>query len=151
MYFWYLMLFVQESKETSNSPWWQWDEFEKEKRVFTVCLPMGGVASVCRPTIWAGPSPSRKSLNWLSGPRRVVGKTNLRDRGYLIVIYGHCMDGWVEELRLGYLRSIRTVWVGAAISRVLAALPCYSVPHLHSDASLRAPPDRAPKLLCPTV
>lgn len=40
-------------------------------------LPMEGVASVCRPTICAGPSPSRKSLNWLSGPRRVVGKTNL--------------------------------------------------------------------------
>lgn len=40
-------------------------------------LPMGGVASVCRPTIWAGPRPSRKSLNWLSAPSR-VGKINLQ-------------------------------------------------------------------------
>lgn len=43
-------------------------------------LPIGGVASVCRPTIWAGPSPSRKSLNWLSAPSRVVGKTNLEKK-----------------------------------------------------------------------
>lgn len=40
-------------------------------------LPMGGVANVCRPTIWAGPRPSRKSLNWLSAPSR-VGKINLQ-------------------------------------------------------------------------
>lgn len=79
------------------------------------------------------------------------GRQILRDREHSIMIYGHCTDGWSEELRVGYLRSIRTVGVGAAVSRVLAALPCYSVPHLHSDASLRAPPDRAPKLLCPTV
>lgn len=39
--------------------------------------PIGGVASVCRPTSWPGPSPSRKSLNWLSAPSRVVGKMNL--------------------------------------------------------------------------
>ena len=46
-------------------------------------LPMGGVASVCRPTIWAGPRPSRKSLNWLSAPSR-VGKINLqRDIGHV--------------------------------------------------------------------
>lgn len=52
----------------------------KELLVYvTLALPMGGVASVCLPTIWAGPSPSRKSLNWLPGPRRVVGKTNLRE------------------------------------------------------------------------
>lgn len=42
-------------------------------------LPMGGVASVCRPTIWAGPRPSRKSLNWLSAPSR-VGKINLQKK-----------------------------------------------------------------------
>lgn len=41
-------------------------------------LPIGGVANVCRPTIWAGPRPSRKSLNWLSGPSLVVGKMNLK-------------------------------------------------------------------------
>lgn len=40
--------------------------------------PIGGVASVCRPTSWPGPNPSRKSLNWLSAPSRVVGKMNLR-------------------------------------------------------------------------
>lgn len=39
--------------------------------------PIGGVASVCRPTSCPGPSPSRKSLNWLSAPSRVVGKMNL--------------------------------------------------------------------------
>lgn len=42
--------------------------------------PIGGVASVCRPTSWPGPSPSRKSLNWLSAPSRVVGKMNLPRR-----------------------------------------------------------------------
>ena len=54
---------------------------------------MEGVARVWRPTIWAGPSPSRKSLNWLSGPRRVVGKTNLEERTSLSVR----MDGWRND------------------------------------------------------
>lgn len=58
---------------------------------FSPGLPMGGVASVCRPTIWAGPSPSRKSLNWLSGPRRVVGKTNLRESK-------QSNDGWILHM-----------------------------------------------------
>lgn len=61
----------------------QWMKIQciKERKLITVTIPMGGVANVCRPTIWAGPSPSRKSLNWLSGPRRVVGKTKLQFRG----------------------------------------------------------------------
>lgn len=38
---------------------------------------MAGVASVCRPTNWAGPSPSRKSLNWLLAPRFTPEKIKL--------------------------------------------------------------------------
>lgn len=48
-------------------------------------------------------------------------------------------------------RSVRAVGVGAAVRGVLAALPSHSVPHLHSDAGLGAPPDGTPKLLGPTV
>lgn len=39
--------------------------------------PMAGVASVCRPTSWPGPKPSRKSLNWLSAPSRIPEKIRL--------------------------------------------------------------------------
>lgn len=39
--------------------------------------PMAGVASVCLPTNWAGPSPSRKSLNWLLAPRFTPEKIKL--------------------------------------------------------------------------
>lgn len=38
---------------------------------------MAGVASVCLPTNWAGPSPSRKSLNWLLAPRFTPEKIKL--------------------------------------------------------------------------
>ena len=85
---------------------------EEEKMVllvFILGLPMGGVASVCRPTIWAGPSPSRKSLNWLSGPRRVVGKTNLRERkqnddGCVVIMYAQS-GGWPAGWTLTFRRS----------------------------------------------
>lgn len=51
----------------------------------------------------------------------------------------------------GDSRSVRAVRVGAAICGVLAALPCHSVPQLHSDAGLGAPPDGTPKLLGPAI
>lgn len=41
---------------------------------------MAGVASVCLPTNWAGPSPSRKSLNWLLAPRFTPEKIKLTQR-----------------------------------------------------------------------
>lgn len=41
-------------------------------------IPMAGVASVCRPTSWAGPSPSRKSLNWLLAPMLMPEKIKLQ-------------------------------------------------------------------------
>lgn len=66
---------------------------------------MGGVANVCRPTIWAGPSPSRKSLNWLSGPRRVVGKTNLQLRGNWGKLCSNIADKRAEEWRLTFRQS----------------------------------------------
>lgn len=104
------MLLIQECKECkkeSNRTWWEWDEGGKKVFIVIVGLPMGGVASVCRPTIWAGPSPSRKSLNWLSGPRRVVGKTNLRVRGNSILMYGCCIwiDGRTAGWKLTFHRS----------------------------------------------
>lgn len=40
-------------------------------------VPIDGVAKVCRPTSWAGPSPSRKSLNWLSAANLTPGKIKL--------------------------------------------------------------------------
>ena len=41
--------------------------------------PMRGEPSACRPTSWEGPSPSRKSLNWPSPPKRkLVGSHNLQ-------------------------------------------------------------------------
>lgn len=40
--------------------------------------PMAGVASVCLPTSWAGPSPSRKSLNWLLAPTLMPEKIKLQ-------------------------------------------------------------------------
>jgi len=43
------------------------------------CLPIDGVAKVCRPTSWAGPSPSRKSLNWLSAANLTPGKIKLKN------------------------------------------------------------------------
>lgn len=45
-----------------------------------LCSPIGGVANVCLPTSWAGPSPSRKSLNWLSEESLTPGKMRLRQR-----------------------------------------------------------------------
>lgn len=42
--------------------------------------PMGGVANVCRPTSWAGPRPSRKSLNWASEESLTPGKMRLEQR-----------------------------------------------------------------------
>lgn len=71
---------------------------------------MGGVASVCRPTIWAGPRPSRKSLNWLSGPRRVVGKTNLKknNRDYDRLSDNH---GWTDvEITARTHTFLRSCW-----------------------------------------
>lgn len=41
---------------------------------------MGGVASVCRPTSWAGPRPSRKSLNWASEESLTPGKMRLKEK-----------------------------------------------------------------------
>lgn len=41
---------------------------------------MGGVANVCRPTSWAGPRPSRKSLNWASEESLTPGKMRLKQR-----------------------------------------------------------------------
>lgn len=70
---------------------------------FLLGLPMEGVASVCRPTIWAGPSPSRKSLNWLSGPRRVVGKTNLRQRKQNNDRWILYMDKWIDGWTAGWI------------------------------------------------
>lgn len=49
------------------------------------CSPIGGVANVCRPTSWAGPRPSRKSLNWASEESLTPGKMRLKrdeDTGY---------------------------------------------------------------------
>lgn len=48
----------------------------------TSILPMAGVASVCLPTNWDGPRPSRKSLNWLLAPRLTPEKIKLRQRTY---------------------------------------------------------------------
>lgn len=62
-----------------------------------------------------------------------------------------CMHSRVDVQRVGHSRSIGAVGVGAAVGRVLAALPCHPVPHLHRDASLRAPSDGAAKLLRPAV
>lgn len=45
-------------------------------------LPIAGVARVWRPTSWAGPRPSRKSLNWLSEARRTPGKIRLEAKGH---------------------------------------------------------------------
>lgn len=42
--------------------------------------PMGGVANVCRPTSWAGPRPSRKSLNCASEESLTPGKMRLKQR-----------------------------------------------------------------------
>lgn len=52
----------------------------KEKSI----LPMAGVASVCLPTNWAGPSPSRKSLNWLLAPRFTPEKIKLTKKTHKI-------------------------------------------------------------------
>lgn len=46
-------------------------------------LPIAGVASVWRPTSWAGPRPSRKSLNWLSEARRTPGKIRLKAKWHV--------------------------------------------------------------------
>lgn len=46
-------------------------------------LPIAGVARVWRPTSWAGPRPSRKSLNWLSEARRTPGKIRLKAKGHV--------------------------------------------------------------------
>ena len=45
------------------------------------------------------------------------------------------------------VRSVRAVGVGAAVGGLLTALSRDPVPHLHSDARLRAPPDRTTQLL----
>ena len=50
----------------------------KEKQSRDKFLPMAGVARVWRPTSWAGPRPSRKSLNWLSEAKRTPGKIRLK-------------------------------------------------------------------------
>lgn len=47
---------------------------------FLRLLPMAGVASVCRPTNCAGPSPSKKSLNWLLAPRFTPEKIKLMQK-----------------------------------------------------------------------
>ena len=54
----------------------------KRKMLFWIIsnLPIAGVARVCRPTSWAGPRPSRKSLNWLLAPRLTPGKIKLTQR-----------------------------------------------------------------------
>lgn len=54
-------------------------------------------------------------------------------------------------MSVGHSRSIGAVRVGAAVGRVLAALPRHPVPHLHGDAGLCAPPDGAAELLRPPI
>lgn len=130
--------------------------------------PIGGVASVCRPTSWPGPSPSRKSLNWLSAPSRVVGKMNLPRRAKGFCGASGC---WVSsevyspppaestgrgaQPRLpsprGALRAVGAVAVGAAVGGLPAALPGDPGPHLHRDAGLRAPPNVAAQLFGTTL
>lgn len=58
------------NKALKNTP----NNSKEERRGF---VPMAGVASVCLPTNWAGPSPSRKSLNWLLAPRFTPEKIKL--------------------------------------------------------------------------
>ena len=49
--------------------------------------PMGGVAKVWRPTSWAGPRPSRKSLNCASEESLTPGKMRLNQRGTTICVF----------------------------------------------------------------
>lgn len=55
--------------------WITWQKF----------LPIAGVARVWRPTSWAGPRPSRKSLNWLSEAKRTPGKIRLKAKQHRII------------------------------------------------------------------
>lgn len=90
--------------------------------------PMGGVASVCRPTSWPGPSPSRKSLNWLSAPSRVVGKMNL--------CQGEQRDSW----SLG--------WPGCS---GIPSSCCPAVPYVPSELLLLVLPSVDSRLPCRVI
>lgn len=65
---------------------------------------MAGVARVWRPTSWAGPRPSRKSLNWLSEAKRTPGKIRLKanNTGLFCVTLHSCFHLtpclWQEKL-----------------------------------------------------
>ena len=56
--------------------WITWQKF----------LPIAGVARVWRPTSWAGPRPSRKSLNWLSEAKRTPGKITIKAKQHRIIL-----------------------------------------------------------------
>ena len=139
---------------------------------------MGGVANVCRPTSWAGPRPSRKSLNWASEESLTPGKMRLKQRRHkhgderhsFINIRQICRGAVrkslelcvctnaLSEIRRSFwsdlrisvsLLSLGAVAVHAAVCGLPAGLPSHPAPHLHRQARLRAPLDGAAQLLAP--
>jgi len=146
--------------------------------------PIGGVANVCRPTSWAGPRPSRKSLNWASEESLTPGKMRLKEGktpglpqrcwhetektsaahwkswgfGIVTAMSPHIrlfalyvqtaprrmsmqelIDWWICISLL----SLGAVAVHAAVRGLPAGLPSHPAPHLHRQARLRTPLDRA--------
>lgn len=65
---------------------------------------MAGVASVCLPTNWAGPSPSRKSLNWLLAPRFTPEKIKLTHTH----THTEHLDAWWKKSCLKHVSDIST-------------------------------------------
>lgn len=61
--------------------------FAKLQKVLHGLSPMGGVANVCRPTSWAGPRPSRKSLNCASEESLTPGKMRLNQRDTKVCVF----------------------------------------------------------------
>lgn len=121
----------------------QWiSELLNLQKVLRGFSPMGGVANVWRPTSWAGPRPSRKSLNCASEESLTPGKMRLKQRD----------KGWCfQKLRSSAsahscalsLLSLRAVAVHAAVCGLPAGLASHPAAHLHRQPRLRAPLDRA--------
>lgn len=114
---------------------------------------MAGVASVCRPTSWPGPRPSRKSLNWLSAPNRIPEKIRLKDIRVWVYNPRHVRTSEKAKIFLGlrgkiwrnpddHVLPLRAVAVHAPISGLSAGLSVHGRPStriLHRHTRLHAP------------
>lgn len=112
--------------------------------------PMGGVANVCRPTSWAGPRPSRKSLNCASEESLTPGKMRLKQRDTKACVYISSRFQKVGGKWIPWSVSLLSLWavaVHAAVRGLPARLAGHPASHLHRQARLRAPLDRATQFL----